>query len=94
MADAIESERRDASAARVPSVAPGRAIVYTRYGEEKAVVMNPQDFRRLAELDEALSSIVLAAPEMSELARRAHALEDTPGTAIEDAAAIKALLGL
>ena len=93
MASSIEQERRDSSTARVPSVSPGRAIVYTRYDEEKAVVMNPQDFHRLAAIDEALAEITAERPAMSDLALRAHELEDTPGQAIEDPTEIKALLG-
>jgi len=90
----IVSERRDSSVARVPSVPPGTALVFTRYDEEKAVVLHPQDFHRLSALDrdlEALSSDRLA---LSELALKAHALEDTAGTPIEDPDEIKALLRL
>jgi hypothetical protein len=94
MAARIESERREASTARVPSVPPGKAIVYTRYEEEKTVVMNPDDFHRLTALDQALADIAADPPEMSELALKAHELEDTPGAAIEDPAEIKAHLGL
>lgn len=94
MGEAIDREHRESSTARVPSVPPGKAIVYTRYAEEKTVVMNPQDFHRLAELDEALAELTADRPGMSELALRAHELEDAPGTAIEGPAEIKALLGL
>jgi hypothetical protein len=94
VAEAFETERRDASTARVPSVPPGRAIVYTRYDQEKSVVLNPEDFHRLAELDEALGRIAADGPILSELAREAHALEDTPGEPVEDPGAIKKLLGL
>jgi hypothetical protein len=94
MAGTIESERREASTARVPSVPPGKAIVYTRYEQEKTVVMNPDDFHRLAAIDQALADITADAPAMSELALKAHEVEDTPGASIEDPAEIKAHLGL
>ena len=94
MAETIERERRESSTARVPSVPPGRAIVYTRYDEEKSVVMNPQDFYRLAALDEALAEIVDDGAALSELALKAHELEDMPGEPVEDPVEIKALLGL
>ncbi len=94
MAEIIENEVRDSSTARVPSVSPGHAIVFTRYDEEKSVVLHPDDYHRLAALDEELAAIALRPLEMSELTLEAHRLEDTPGTAIEDAAQIKALLGL
>ena len=90
----IVSERRDSSAGRVPSVPAGTALVFTRYDEEKAVVLNPQDFHRLSALDRDLEEISSDRPLLSELALKAHALEDAPGTAIEDPDAIKALLGL
>jgi len=94
VAETIERERRESSTARVPSVPPGRAIVYTRYDQEKSVVMNPQDFHRLAALDEALAEIVDDRPAFSELALRAHELEDTPAEPVEDPVQIRALLGL
>ena len=94
MGTAFETERRDSSTARVPTVPPGKAIVYTRYDEEKSVVLNPEDFHRLVELDEALTEIVKDRLVLSDLARRAHQLEDTPGSAIEDPTEIKTLLGL
>ncbi len=94
MARTIETEQRESSSARVPTVPPGRAIVYTRYEEEKTVVMNPQDFHRLAALDEALAEIAAERLEMSDLVLEAHRLEDEPGEPIEDPVAIKTLLGL
>jgi hypothetical protein len=68
--------------------------VYTRYDEKKSVVMNPEDFHRLVALDDALAAVVSDATGMSDLALEAHRLEDTPGTPVEDAAEIRALLGL
>jgi len=90
----IASERRDSSTARVPSVPPGRAIVYTRYDEEKSVVMNPQDFHRLIALDGALAEVACDRIEMSEVALEAHRHEDMPGAPVEDPGRIKSLLGL
>lgn len=94
MARRIESERRKSSSDRVPAVVPGTAIIYTRYDAEKAVVMNPVDFHRLADLDRDLAEVVASRIEMSELAVEAHLDESTPGTAIEDPAEIEAILGL
>jgi hypothetical protein len=76
------------------AVAPGEAIVYTRYDREKSVVFNPQDFHRFVEPDSDLSEIVAARIEMSDLSLQAHRLESTPEGAIEDAAEIEAILGL
>lgn len=87
-------ESRDASAARVPTVPPGTALVFTRYQEEKAVVLHPRDFRRLSALAHDLDVVSSDRPPLSDLALKAHALEDRPGTAIEDPDEIRALLGL
>jgi hypothetical protein len=93
MSETIQTERRESSTARVPSVPRGKAIVYTRYAEEKSVVMNPEDFRRLAALDEALADVADERSGPSELALKAHVLEDTPGEPVEDPVEIKSLLG-
>jgi hypothetical protein len=91
----IKSERRESSRDRVPAVAPGEAIVYTRYDKEKSVVVNPEDFHRLASLDRDLTEVTSGRRiEMSDLALEAHLMESTPGTAVEDPAQIEAILGL
>ena len=87
-------ERRDASTVRVPSVPTGTAVIVTRYGEDKAVLLSREDFERLAALDEALDHIVLADRlPLTELARTAHRLEDEPGAPLEDPELLEALLG-
>lgn len=91
----IKTELCDAALLRVPALDEGRALIVTRYGDEKAVVMNPSDFRRLAELDAALGALDSAGlPAMTSLVLDAHRLEDEPGEALEDPAAIRTLLGL
>jgi hypothetical protein len=87
----IEIEHREASSGRVPSPAPGHALVFTRYQQEHAVVLNPEDFHRLRELDQALSQTRIIP---SDIALAAHHAEDTPANAIEDHDQITALLGL
>ncbi len=90
----IARERRDASAVRVPSVPAGTAIIVRRYDEDKAVLLSPEDFERLAALDEALDDIVLGDRlPLTELARKAHRLEDEPGAPVEDPELLEALLG-
>jgi hypothetical protein len=68
--------------------------VFTRYDEEKAVVLNPHDFHRLEALDRDLEELTSDGAALSALALKAHALEDTPGAPVEDPTQIKALLGL
>ena len=89
---AIRIERRDSSSARVPAVEPGHAIVFTRYDEDRSVVLAPDDFSRLSALDDALDAVLRDRPPVSELARAAHRLEDEPGAAIEDANTLRRLL--
>jgi hypothetical protein len=91
----IDTEVRDAATLRVPAPAEGHALVVTRYDEEKAVVLNPRDFRRLAALDAALDAIQPAeALVLTPLVLVAHRLEDEPEEPVEDPAAIRKLLGL
>lgn len=89
----IERSRRESASLRVPETEPGRAIVVTRYHSEKAIVLHPDDFRRLALIDAALEELELE-PELTALALAALDLEDRPDAALEDPAAIRALLGL
>jgi hypothetical protein len=87
-------ERRESSSGRVPAVTAGTALVFTRYDDEKAVVLHPDDYRRLAALDEALDALGAETCEVTDAVRAAHALEDTPGRPLEEPGAIKKLLGL
>ena len=94
MARSIRTERRESSQARVPSVPAGTAVVYTRYDEEKTVVMNPADFHRLAELEDEIRELAGSGGSLTDLVVRAHQLEESPSEPVEDPEAIKALLGL
>jgi len=55
-------------------------------------VLNPQDFHRLTDLDDALTEAEQISP--SDLARRAHQIEDTPAGPVEDGSQIDNVLGL
>lgn len=91
----ISSERRDSSRARVPPVPEGHAVVYTRYDEDKAVVVHPRDFERLSALARDLDELgEVDRLAMTDLAARAHALEEASGPTLEDPNAIRSLLGL
>lgn len=89
---ALRIRRERASAQRVPAVARGTAIVYTRYGEEKSVVMNPDDFHELAGLEDDLAAVAAAGLPLSDLALGALRAEAVPGPAVEDPASIEAIL--
>lgn len=69
-------------------------MVYTRYDREKAVVVNPEDFHRLSALDHDLGELSHDDSGLTRVALEAHAIEDRPGTPVEDPVAIRALLGL
>ena len=90
----LATETRDSTHARVPSVPIGTAVLVTRYAEVKAVVMHPQDFERLSSLAHDLEQLATVRPQLSDLALRAHELEEQPGAALEDPDRIRALLGL
>src|SRR5712692_472929 len=91
----IETEVQVAGAVRVPALAEGRALIVTRYDKEQAVVVNPQDFRRLAALDAALHALGAAdALSPTSLVLEAHRLDDEPEDPVEDPATIRSLLGL
>jgi len=85
-------ETRCASTARVPIGAPGAAIMITRYGKDHAAVVHPHDFRRLSDLADDLATATSHSAPSSDLALKAHALEDRPGEPLENVAAIRSLL--
>ena len=92
---AFNVETKQSSKDRVPAVEPGRAIVYERYGEEKTVAVNPDDFHRLAQLEADFDEITAADHiPLDDLALEALLDEARPKQAIEDAAQIEAILGL
>lgn len=78
---------------RLPEVTAGVATVVRRYDKERAYVLHPDDFRRLAALEE-LAAAALATPRihLSDAALAAHRDEDTAGPTITDPAALHALL--
>ena len=76
----------------MPIAAPGAAILITRYGRNKAVVIHPHDFRRLSDLADDLAEATSHSALLSDLALTAHTLEDRPGATLESAAAIRSLL--
>lgn len=58
-------------------------------------MLDPRDFRPLATLEATLELLrETDTPELTALALEAHRMEDVPDPALEDSAAIKALLGL
>lgn len=88
------TETSDSTRSRVPSVPVGTAVFVTRYAEVKAVVLHPQDFERLRSLADDLATLADERADPSELALRAHELEERPRPPLEDPEQIRALLGL
>ncbi len=85
----MEIETVAADAVRLPPPRPGVATTVRRYREERAVVLHPTDFHRLAELEAfllELSSFPLMKP--SDAAITAHVDSDTPGSPIVDPATL------
>lgn len=77
---------------RVPDPEAGEVTVISRYGKERAMVVHPDDFQRLNELDRLLaeaSELPQGAPSAAAL--RAHREEGAPGEPITDPAALAEL---
>ena len=95
LAMAFKIHTKPASADRVPIVEAGEAIVYTRYEKEKTVAVNPDDFRRLAQLEVDLDEISASDHiALDDFALEGLIEEARPKQPIEDAAQIEAVLGL
>jgi len=92
---AFRVRTKQSSKDRVPVVEPGEAIIYERYGEEKTVAVNPNDFHRLAQLEVELDEISASDHiSLDDLALEGLLDEARPKQPIEDAAQIEAILGL
>lgn len=77
---------------RIPDPEAGEVTVVSRYGKERAMLIHPDDFQRLDELDRLLadaSELPESAPSREAL--RAHRDAGTPGEAITDPAALAEL---
>lgn len=79
---------------RVPDPQAGEVTVISRYGKERAMLIHPDDFHRLDELDRMLAEVAeLPSLEPAPEALRAHLEEGTPGEPITDPAVLAALFG-
>jgi len=79
---------------RVPDPQAGEVTVISRYGKERAMLVHPDDFHRLDELDRMLAEAGEFVPfEPSPEALRAHLEEGAPGEPITDPAALAELFG-
>jgi hypothetical protein len=79
---------------RVPDPQAGEVTVIARYGKERAMLIHPDDFHRLDELDRMLTEAADLAPlEPSSEALSAHLEEGTPGEPITDPAVLAELFG-
>ena len=76
---------------RFPRPSRGVGTRVTRYREDYAVILHPDDFRQLEALDELVGEAARLDRLMpSEIGARVH-LEDRPDRPIEDAASLKRL---
>ncbi len=79
---------------RVPDPKVGEVTVISRYGKERAMLIHPDDFHRLDELDRMLAEVSDLAPlPPSREALRAHIEEGTAGEPITDPAKLAELFG-
>jgi hypothetical protein len=90
----VRLKRIKGNAVRVPRTDPGEATVIERYGKERAIVLHPDDFHRLLELEQLAEDAAALEPiELSDEAIRAHREEGTPGEAVTDPAVLAQLFG-
>lgn len=90
----VRVKRIKSNQARIPRPEPGEATVIERYGKERAIVLHPQDFRRLLELEGLAEDAARLEPvKLSEEAIRAHREEGTPGPVVTDPALLAELFG-
>ena len=79
---------------RIPDPQAGEVTVISRYGKERAMLIHPDDFHRLDELDRMLAEAAeLPSLEPTHEALRAHLEEGTPGAPITDPAVLAELFG-
>ena len=90
----VRLKRIKGNEARIPRTDPGEATVIERYGKERAIVLHPEDFHRLLELEQLAEDAAQLEPiELSEEAVRAHREEGTPGEPVTDPALLAQLFG-
>jgi hypothetical protein len=87
----LETNRVTSNEVRFPRPSRGIGTRVTRYREDYAVILHPDDFRQLEALDELVGEAVRLDRLMpSEIGAHVH-LEDRPDRPIEDAATLKRL---
>jgi hypothetical protein len=90
----LRVKRISGNEARVPKTSQGEATVIERYGKERAIVLHPDDYHRLRDLDRLVEEAARLEPiELSEEAIRAHSEEGTPGEPVTDPAVLEELFG-
>lgn len=90
----LTARRISGSQVRVPDPVPGEAAVISRYGKERAIVIHPSDFHRLAALERLIGTAAALDPiELSDEAILAHREEGAPGDSVTDPAVLADLFG-
>ena len=90
----VRTKRIKSNEARVPRPDPGEATIIERYGKERAIVLHPEDFHRLLELDRVAEDAARLEPmKLSQEAIRAHREEGAPGEPVTDPAVLAELFG-
>lgn len=90
----MDIEVTGGDAVRIPDPKPGVATTVRRYREERAVILHPADFHRLAGVEQLVAELSsFEGIEPSAAAAEAHIDSDTPGAPITEAAALDELFG-
>ena len=86
--------RIDSNRTRIPPTTPGEVTVIERYGKARAIVLHPDDFHRMLEVERLAEDAARLAPlTLSEEAIRAHREEDAPGDPVTDPSILAELFG-
>jgi len=91
----LKSKKVASNQVRIPTPERGTAVHVTRYGRGQSVILHPDDFGRLRQLDELADRASRLKPlRFTEAGRRAHFEEDrSAGEPIEDPEILRRLFG-
>ena len=90
----MKIDTTNGDAVRIPSPKLGVATAVHRYREERAVILHPDDFHRLADVERLVAELSSFEPiQPSAAAAKAHIESDTPKLPITEPTTLDQLFG-
>lgn len=90
----MEVKATKGDSVRIPDPTPGVATAVHRYRQERAVILHPTDFHRLADVERLVTELAAFTPlELSSAASKSHIESDSPGSSITDPNVLNELFG-